>query len=148
MKSLPNVRQLLCYVVLFCYYNLQLSAEKDYLPCRDTRGINDYKADENDEIEKAYEQAMDAIKLKPNERIDKYYACVLSDEEMEDEDGKMEDDDEIVEIVNASDRKENGNDETIDNGDEDDDDDADMHSTKRVLARRISDILKFQMTNY
>ena len=99
---------------------------------RDIQGIHGRKPEENEEIEVAYKEAMDALKLKPNERIDKYYACAESDEEMEDETIEIEDGDETANGEDVSQSKENGEDTVVD-GDNEEEDDAEMGSTKRVM---------------
>ena len=53
---------------------------------RDLQGISDRKPDDNEEVKSAYKEALEAVKLKSNERIEKLYACASSDEEMDADD--------------------------------------------------------------
>eukprot|EP00112_Aurelia_sp_Birch-Aquarium-sp1_P001465 Seg1159.3 transcript_id=Seg1159.3/GoldUCD/mRNA.D3Y31 product="DNA mismatch repair protein Msh6" protein_id=Seg1159.3/GoldUCD/D3Y31 len=88
---------------------------------RDIQGIDDRKADDSEDVKNAYQEAMKALKLDKNERIEQLYSCVDSDEEMNDmsgsNDGSSDEKDGINEKSNGEGR--NGNDEAM-SGDDDD----------------------------
>jgi len=108
---------------------------------RDIQGINSRKVEQDDDIAIAYKQAKDALKLKPEERIEKYYACATSDEEMEDEDVECEeaeqdkDADGLV-ISQSKDNGENGSSDKAIDLDDDNDDDNELSLAKRANRKR------------
>ncbi|XP_065063209.1 DNA mismatch repair protein Msh6-like [Rhopilema esculentum] len=104
---------------------------RGWIKKRDLQGINDRKPDDNEEVKSAYKEALEAVKLKSNERIEKLYACASSDEEMDEndeEDGKIS-----FEIGNSVEN----NGEVIMSADEEDDVNQKVpKSEKRKRTRR------------
>ena len=77
------------------------------------------------------------MKLKPEERIEKYYACATSDEEMEDEDVECEEAEQDkaadgLVISQSKDNGENGSSDKAIDLDDDNDDDNELSLAKRV----------------
>ena len=96
---------------------------------RDVQDIDERKPDEDAEIKQAYEQAMRAKEMKQNERIEKYYSCALSDEEMDEDENEWKS---TVEEKSKAVENRNGGANEDDDDDDDDDDDVSLNSTERV----------------
>ena len=115
---------------------------------RDIKGIDDRKTDDNEDVKNAYLEAVKALKLEKNERIEQLYSCVDSDEEMcdmvgSDDDGSSDEKDDTNDKSNNEGR--NGNDEAMS---VDDDDDAKIGikvliflNYQLVFAAKINEII-------